>query len=324
MRISALPLCALPFLAASSAAAEPPALTLSLAHGASKDHVYQFGAERFGEALRRETRGRMRLEIFPDGRRGGEGAAGEAVRLGDVDIAVLSAGAMSQWVPLLEVLDMPYLFRDRAHAYRVLDGEIGGRLNREVEKAGFVNLAYWEIGERELTNDVRPIATPQDIVDLPIRTAPNDVDISLLKAWGARPVPVDFKNLYDALARDEAAGQENPLTTVKSMRFYETQRYLSMTAHSHAFALVVMNRERFQALDAAAQRSLKKAAALAAGLERADARRQESEALSFLRKQGMIVTQPDVRSFQEASRAVYGDMINEVPSYLVDGIRNAK
>jgi TRAP-type C4-dicarboxylate transport system substrate-binding protein len=154
---------------------------LRLAHGASREHAYQIGAEQFATLVEKKTAGKLHVAISPDGRLASEGAAAEAVRLGNADIAILSADMMSYWVPIIQLLSMPYLFRDRLHAYRTVDGEIGEMLNREMEKVGFVNLAYLDIGVRQLANNYRPIRTPQDIINIPIQVMTNNTDASLLE-----------------------------------------------------------------------------------------------------------------------------------------------
>jgi tripartite ATP-independent transporter DctP family solute receptor len=324
LRIIAGLLAAASLTLASPTRAQQDALALRLAHGGSKTHAFEVGAEEFARQVALKTNGKVRVQIFPEGLLSGEGAAAEAVRLKNVDVAVVSVGAMSNLVPLLQLLEMPYIFEDWGHAYRVLDGEIGRMLDGEMEKAGFVNLSFWEIGLRHLTNNVRPVREPADLHGLTIRSTPSDVCLSMLRAWGAKPVPISFDQLPYALEHGRVAGEENSAPTIRAMRFYDTQRYMTLTAHSYSFAVVVMNKERFEALPPETQAALRKAAKEAAYRERAYVRRTEADSLAFLRGRGVVITEPDLKRFREASEIVYRDMADDVPSFWVNRVRSLK
>lgn len=293
-----------------------------LAHGGSVQHQYHIGALRFAQLVQVRSDGKVKIEIFPSGKLGSEGTAAEGVRLQTIDIAILSAGGvLSHWVPVIQLLDMPYIFRDRSHAYRVLDGEIGQALNKETEKANFRNLAYWEIGLRHLTTSTKPIISVDKMAGSSIRVMPSDVYIALIKAWGANPASISFQELYDALQRGRVIGQENPVSTIRSMHLYETQKFLMLTAHAYSFAVVVMNDKVFQQLPKEIQIILLSSAQETANYQRQYVQDSEKSDLDFLKSKGMTVVQPNLESFKRASAVVYRDLMQQVSPAWVKQVK---
>lgn len=313
-------ICAI--LAETVAAAQPPTI-LNFAHGGSIHHQYHVAAKKFAELVRAKTNGQLQIAIFPNGELGSEGVASEGVRLGSIDMAVIASGGMlANWVPEIQVFDLPYLFRDRPHAYAVLDGAVGRDLNRKIAGVGIENLAYWEIGVRHLTNNVRPIVTTEDVRGLKMRVMPVKVYIKTAQALGANVLPIAFSELYGSLQRGIVNGQENPLATIRSMKFYEAQKYLTLTGHAYSPALVVINQQRYQQLPEAWRLALRTAAREAAEYQRQLIQAQEASDLEFLERHGMTINHPkNLQSFRDATAVVYKQMDNDIPRELLDKIR---
>ena len=309
----------------SSAYTDEDTLVLRFAHGGTADHPYQIGAVRFAEIVQRESNGDIKIEIYPDGELGSEGEAGEGVRLGIIDIAVISAGGMmSHWVPEVQVFDMPYLFRSREHAYKVLDGEVGEYFNKKMEERGFRNLDYWEIGVRHMTNIRREVKYPADIEGMKIRVMAANVYRAMMRELNAIPIPIPFTKVYSAFQGRIIDGQENPVTTIRAMRFYEVQKYLSLTAHTYSSAVVIMNSRKYDALSRRHKQILGNAAMLTGAYQRNYVRTKESEDIEYLKKQGMVVTMPDRASFAKRTANVAHAMSDEISEAMIQKIKSVK
>src|SRR5690606_29233979 len=132
--------------------------------------------------VEKETGGKVKFEIYGNGQLGGEREIIEQVQLGSLDMTVVTAGPVGNFVEEFSVLEMPFLFRDLDHVYKTLDGELGQSLMAELEKAGFKALGIWENGMRHLTNDQKPIRSPEDLKGMKMRTVENDVYVETYKA----------------------------------------------------------------------------------------------------------------------------------------------
>ena len=301
--------------------AEKKRINLIFAHGGSSDHPYHIGALKFSELVKKASQGEIIIHIYPDGVMGSEGDAADGVRLSNVDIAVISAGgAMSHWIPEMQVLDMPYLFRDRYHAYSVLDGNIGSEFNYMMEKHGFKNLAYWEIGFRHITNNKKEITVPEDMKGLRIRVMPAKVYKVMMNELGATPIPIAFSNVYNAFQRGIIDGQENPMTTIRAMKYYEVQKYLSLTSHVYSSAVVIMNTSMFNGLSKVNQKILLDAAKEAGQFERKYVEIKEIEDIQFLKSHGMKMSQPDIGMFKAATYSIKDILAEEISPDMVERI----
>jgi len=156
-----------------SAYAQP--LTIKFGHSGTKVHQYHIGATMLAEQVEKNSGGKMKIEVFPDAQLGGERDLAEGTRLGTVDMAVAAAGSvLPLWVPEFQIVEMPFLFRDRAHAYKVLDGVLGDELKGLADKKSMKVLGFWEVGFRNMTNNKKPIQEPADMQGLKIRVQQSD------------------------------------------------------------------------------------------------------------------------------------------------------
>lgn len=183
------------------------------------------------------------MSLFPDSTLGNAQTMISAVRGGTIDIEMSGSPNFSGLVSNLNVIDIPFIFKDKAHAYRVLDGEIGQGLMKELEDKGLKGLAFWEVGFRSITNSKHPIKTPDDVKGLKIRTNQNPMYVEAFKLLGANPVPMPLSELYTALETRAVDAQEHPIGIVWSTKLYEVQKYLSLTNHGYTPLLVVMNKQ---------------------------------------------------------------------------------
>jgi TRAP-type transport system periplasmic protein len=217
-------------------------------------------ATKMAEVLKAKTNGALDLKIFTDSQLGTSQAAIAGVRGGTIDIAVSGSGNFTGLEPLIGVFDIPYIFKDSAHAYKVLDGQAGQAMLARLEPLGLKGLAFWDNGWRQMTNSKHPITKPEDVKGLKMRTTGSPAHIEAFKELGANPVPMPIAELYTALEMKTVDGQEHPLGVFYSSKFYEVQKHVSLTNHAYSALVLVMNKAKFDALSPAFQKAVLEAA----------------------------------------------------------------
>ncbi|MBY5983564.1 TRAP transporter substrate-binding protein [Halomonas sp. DP5Y7-2] len=307
-------------------AASVSAATLTFAHTHPVQDAQHKAAERFAELVNEGSDGELEVRVFPSGQLGSDTALVSGVRSGSVDIALTGNPYYTGLVGELNVLDLPFLFDDYDHAYRVLDGDVGQSLLDQLGEHDMTGLAFWEIGFRNLTNSRRAVETAADIEGLKLRTTPNPAHIAAFQALGANPTPMPFTELFTSLETRTVDGQENPVSLIRSANFYEVQDHLSLTAHAYTAAPLVMNKAKFEGLPEDQRRLLVEAAREAASFERALLADGMADDLAFLKEQGMqVVESPDRDSMREAvADSVRSTFADEYGSELIDAIVAAK
>lgn len=303
----------------------PKTITLKLAHAGSKEHPYHVGALKFKELVEKNSGGRITIQIYSDAQLGSEREIAEGVKNGTIEIGLAAAdGAIPNWVPEMQVFAIPYLIRDRAHAYKVLDGDIGKELASKLEAKGFKLLAYWEVGIRHFTNNKKPVKVPSDLAGMKIRVQESKVWIEFIKALKAIPTPIPFGELYTALQQGVVDGQENPITTIVAMKFYEVQKYVTLDGHTYSPAVFIMNPAVFAKLPEDLQKVIVQAAVESRDYQRKWVQDKEKEGIAFLKEKGIVVTEPDRAAFESATKDVANVLVDVVGKDLVERIKAVK
>ncbi|UFJ41407.1 TRAP transporter substrate-binding protein [Brevibacillus humidisoli] len=301
-------------------------VTLKVGHTLADTSHYQKGLEKFKELVAEKTNNAVNIEIFPNGSLGGERDMVEGLNVGSVDMVLTSTGPMSGFVPEVTVVDLPFLFRDAEHAHKVLDGEIGQQLLQKVDDTlGVKTLGWWENGFRNITNSKKPITKPEDLQGLKIRTMENDIHMDSFNTLGAQPTPMAFTELFTALQQGVIDGEENPVPIIMTSRFYEVQKYLTMTRHFYSPSLLMISKSKFDGLTPEQQQALQEAATEAAKYERQVVADMDKEYISQLKEKGMeIVENPDIEPFVKAVQPVYEKYQDQFGKELIDSIRNTQ
>ncbi|HSI41392.1 MAG TPA: TRAP transporter substrate-binding protein [Xanthobacteraceae bacterium] len=261
---------------------------------------------RFAELVKESTKGAIVVEVYANGALGNDQTMIAATRGGTLDICLTGNPFFTGLAPKLNVLDLPYLFNDRAHVAHVLDGPIGDELRKDLEPAGLKALATWEVGWRNVTNNRRPVKVPADLKGLKIRTTPNPAHIEAFKLLGAVPTPMAFTELFTALEMGSIDGQENPVTLILNAKFFEVQKHLALTRHAFTTAPLVMNKAKFDALPDDHRAAVLAAAAEAAKIQRQMNVDSEGSSLAALKEHGMkVVDDVDIPAF----RAIVADKV---------------
>ena len=300
--------------------------TLRFAHYASPGDTAHKAAQLFKDRVEELSNSTLNISLHPAGELGNSPTLLQGARLGTIDIVLVGNPYFTAFAPQINLLDLPFLFQSAAHAYQVLDGQIGEHLLSSLNSSNLQGLAFWEIGFRDLTNNKRPIVTPADLAGLKLRTTPNPAHIKAFQILGANPAPMPFAEVYSALQTGTIDGQENPINHIYASKLYEVQKYLSRTAHAYTAAPLVMNRGRFARLSPAQQTALKTAALEAATYERTLNANEAAGNLQAMKDAGIqVVESPDVAAFRAAvtdeTRTAYiekfgGDLLQKIDALV--------
>ena len=305
--------------AAPVAAQTPLKMNISLAQNSS----YGVAIDAFAREVEQRTQGRYRIQNFYSAALGAERESVEGVQLGTLDLTLTSTGPLPNFVPEVAILDIPFLFRDYAHARAVLDGPIGSDLLSKFPPKGMVALAWAENGFRHMTNSKRPVSSPEDLKGLKMRTMENPIHIQAYRQFGILPTPMAFTEVFTALQQGTVDGQENPLSVITSAKLDQVQKYLTLTGHVYSPAVILMNKAKWDALSAPDRQAFRDAAREAVKVNRARIDDDEQRAVADLRAKGMTVAENvDKARFQAQLAPVYADFAKRFGQENIDRIRN--
>ncbi len=300
------------------------ALDIKLAHVVNEQDSFHLAATKFKELTEKYTNGEVKVTIFPNAVLGDERTLLERMKMGIVDAAIITNGPFINFVPQFGAIDLPFLFRDPAHAYAVLDGPIGDKLFAEAEKQGWKGLAWAERGFRNLTNSKRAVNSPADMKGLKIRLMQNPIYVDSFRALGANAVPMAWTEALTALQQGTIDGQENPLNVIVSFKLYDSQKYMTITRHAYAPAPLIMSTLTWKKLKPAQQEAVMKAAKEAAQFERDFNNASEAQWVKDLAAKGMQIATPDLRPFLDAVQPVYKQYAAQFGQDLIDAILATK
>ena len=279
----------------------------------------------FAREVEKRTSGRYKVQAFYSGALGGERESIEAVQLGTQELAFSSTGPVPNFVPEARILDIPFLFRDKAHARAVLDGPVGQEMLAQFEPKGFKALAWGENGVRHMTNSKRAVNAPEDLKGLKMRTMENPVHVAAYKGFGIITTPMAFPEVFTALQQGTVDGQENPLSVIMAAKFDQVQKHLSLTGHVYSPAIFLMNKASFDKLSAADKQAFIDSAKEGVKLNRARVDEDDSKGVAELRAKGMqVIDNVDKSKFQTALVPVYADFDKQFGKAAIDRIRNFK
>jgi TRAP-type transport system periplasmic protein len=282
------------------------------------------GADVFAAEVKKRTQNRYRVDQYPDSALGGEVEMMKGVQLGTVDIAFITGAPMPNFVSEIGVFGIPFLIRDAQHAYRVLDGPLGQDLLKKFDAQNIVALAWGENGMRHITNSRNPIHVPADLKGLKLRVPQSDVMVEGFNALGADTHPLAFPEVYGALQTGRFDGQENPIATIIASKFYQVQKYLTLSGHIYDPAAFLMSKDLYDELSPADRQSFVEAARLGGLASRQFAGEAEANGITFLRQQGMeVVTDIDKTTFADAMASVMPAYDKKFGRDLIDAIHQA-
>ncbi len=294
----------LALMTAGPALAEIRDQTVKFASANNKGHPQVTGMEKFAELVKEKSGGKIEVKLFPGGTLGGDVQTVSALQGGVIEMTVLNAGILASNVKEFGAVDLPFLFDSGEEADKVMDGPFGTGLMERLPDTGLVGLAYWELGFRNLTNNRHPVTKLEDIKGLKIRTIQSPIPVELFNALGANAVPLPYTELYTALETGTVDGQENPSANIINAKFYEVQKYMTLTRHQYNPQIVLVSKKFWDGLNDEEKTVLQQAAAEARDFQREVSREQDAAALEEIRKTGMEVSELSPEETQKLRDAV--------------------
>jgi tripartite ATP-independent transporter DctP family solute receptor len=247
------------------------------------------GAAAMAAAVAERTGGRIQIQQFPDSSLGGEVEMLKGVQLGSIDLAFITGAPLPSILPEAGIFNIPFLFTGPAHAHAVLDGPVGESYLQMLSGKSMVALAWGENGMRHITNSRHPIAVPEDLKGLKLRLPQSPVMLLGFRALGAEASPLPFPQVYGALQAGVFDGQENPIATIRSAKFAQVQKFLTLSGHVYDPAAIVMSADAHDDLAPEDQAILLDAAKAGARASRVFAAEAEASGVAALTQAGMQV-----------------------------------
>lgn len=255
-------------------------------------------AEKFKELIEQRSNGKIKVQIFHSASLGNETEILQQVQLNTIQMAIVTGGPFDTFDPMARVVNYPFLFKDNEQADKILDGPLGAELLKSLESSGFKGLCFSENGFRNLTNNKRPVENPNDIKGLKVRVMASAIHKAIWQTLGANPTPMPWP-IYTELEQGVIDGQENPLWVMEVYKFYEIQKYMTLSRHVYSYHIDVASLKWWKTLDKNSQDMIQKAMYDAAVYQRQDNRSKNAARLEFLKENGMqVVENPDVTAFR--------------------------
>lgn len=276
----------------------------------NEEGIAYLSAKRFADTVAKETGGKVAVKVFHSSALGDQPSSLEAMKVGTLDIATIET-PITKVDPVLGATALPYVFKGREHVAKALDGDAGKWIEKRLAAKGYQVIGYLEGGFRQITNNKRPIVTPADLKGVKMRTPGSKLRIAIFNHYGANASPLPFSELYTALQTGTFDGQENPVIWAKTTKFYEVQKYLSITNHLYTVTYLLMSDKAFKKLTPDLQAAVKIAGHEAAKYSVELGIKADKEVVDFLKTKGMKVNDADVDSFVKASRKIWTDWAKE-------------
>lgn len=281
--------------------------TLKLAHNGPEQHPYQDGAMMFKTTLESSTNGAVEVQIFPGEQLGSEEETSQMIKQGTIACAVESTGGgLAPFVPEADLFNLPFVFNDLDHFYRVVDGPVGEGLANKIEDtldADF--LGWWFSGVRNVWNGERVVKTPDDLKGLKIRVMGSPVLIDTFNELGAQATPMSFGEVYTSLQQGVIDGAETDHVDLLVENFYEVTKHVSLTGHMYLAAGLICSNKATSKMPEDIQAKVHAAAEAATVAQRDAMMKMTGEALTELKAKGLEFQEVDISAFREKVSAVY-------------------
>lgn len=318
-------ICLAVFLVVAGTAAFAAEFTLKLGHIADPQNPYAQGAVKFTELVKEKTGGAVEIQVFPSSQLGNQRDLIEGLTFGTVDMTLTSTAVLGNFLTEAAVFDLPFIFRDIPHAYKALDS-VGMEICKPLEKRGIKVLAMFENGVRHMTNNRNPIRKPEDVKGLKIRVMEQPIYIEMMKILGASPTPMAFGELFTAMQQGVVDGQENPAAHIYTSRFFEVQKYISLTAHTYSAEPLLVGMGVWSKLPENHRKAIQEAANEARDWQRDLCRGLENQYWDKIRESGKSEINDDVdkAAFMEATKPVWAMFEEKLGKQNIEAIVNVK
>ncbi|WP_457560334.1 DctP family TRAP transporter solute-binding subunit [Caminibacter sp.] len=299
---------------------------IKFSHVVSPDTPKGKAADYFAKRVAVLSHGKIRVDVYPNAQLGGDKVILRKMKFGAVQMAAPSFSKFTGLVPQLGLFDLPFLFKNEDSLHKVLDGKVGQKLLNMVTKKGYVALAYWDNGFKEMSDSKRPLIKPSDCAGLKFRVMSSKVLIAQFKALNAIPVVLPFSEVYSALQQGVVDGQENTISNIYTKKFYEVQRYMTMTNHGYLGYMVVMSKKFWNRLPDNMKAVIKEAIKEATAKERIWAKQLNEQQLNdikaYAKKTGKLqidyLTPAQRKVWEQKLRTIYPQFYNTIGKNLIE------
>ena len=268
--------------------------TIRIAHSTPETSPIHKSLEYFEENLEKRSEGDFDVQIFSGGQIGSVNEVTELVQIGSIQMTMGASVLLSSVVPEFNVLDTFFLFNDKEQARRVLDGKGGEMIKGAMEKKGFKGIGFFERGFRNFSNNRAPLDSVESFQGLRMRAASNPTQIAAWKSIGAAPMPLNWGEIYSSLQQGLIDGQESALSSIYIERFFEVQKYVSLTGHTYTTEVWFANKEFWDNLSPNQQALLNEVAEETVELQRELTVKENNDTLDTLKEQGLLVNEVHV------------------------------
>ena len=306
--------------------------TIKVTHVVSPNTPKGMAADFFAKRVGELTHGKVEVVVFPNSQLYGDGEEMKALKLGNAHIAMPSFSKFTSIVPEMQLFDLPFLFRDKEHLYKVLDGEVGQILKDKVTAKGFIALDYWDAGFKDLSSNKKALLTPQDAEGQKFRIMSSHVLEAQFKAVGANPQVLPFSEVYSALQQGVVDGAENPLSNFYTKKFNEVQTDLTLSEHGYLGYLVIMSESFWKKFPADLKPMVLQAMKEATVYERKLAAQDDEEMLAKLKEYAKTsgnlkihtLTPAQKAEWQKAMEAIYPQFYGVIGEDLIKKVQAVK
>ena len=285
---------------------------LKLGHVGEPGSLIGASADEFAKRANARLGGKYKVVTYGSSQLGGDKEMMQKLKLGTIDMVEPST-IMSSEADIFGVFEMPYLVKDRKHMQRIEKALFASKFEPEAEKKGIKVLAVWENGYRHITNNKHPINVPGDLKGIKLRVPEGKWRVKMFQAYGANPSPMKFSEVFTALQTGVMDGQENPFAQIASAKFYEVQKYLSLTGHVYTPSYLVVSTKKWPSLPADARKVLEETAQDTQAWVYEKAAKDDEELLVKMKTAGIQVNNANKDAFIAASKPVYDEFAKEVP-----------
>ncbi len=302
--------------------ADPDAVyTLRIGDVTAPGHPLCNTLEEMAAAINERSGGRIQATVYPSSQLGSLRTMTESLQNGTLEMCSQSPGGVASFLPVVGVLELPYLYNSHEEVYKICDGEIGQELAQKfVDATGVRIYSFWMNFYRHTTNSVRPINSVADFKGLNLRVPETKTVMGCMNALGANASPMAVGELYTALSQGTMDGQENPASVIYANKYYEVQKYLSLTGHVYSPIIICVGEAWYQSLPEDLRTILDEEMAIAQDKARAASEKDDADKIELLRQAGMEVNEVDTTGFREAVQPVYDEIVKDVGPEAADYI----
>jgi tripartite ATP-independent transporter DctP family solute receptor len=296
--------------------AAPAKQVIKISFGSSDNHpITKTLREHYIKLVNQKTKGRYDIQVYTNAQLGDDLRATEAVRAGMLDAVVTTLAPVGGIVKETMVFDLPFLFPNEQVADKIMKGPVAKTLDQKMAAKGLINLAWYENGFRHLSNSVREVKSPADLKGLKIRTMENPIHLATWRALGANPTPMPFSEVFTALQQHVIDGQENPIPTLYDGKFYEVQKYITLTGHIYSPYVFLFSKKVFDKMPKGDQKIFLQVGKQTEPINRQIVRAAAKANLDYIEKQGLTITQ-----LTAAQKKVFQAMLQPVWDQFSDKI----